>query len=400
MKELLLIARNTYLRRIRSGNFLLLTFGLPALMIVAGAVPILREVRTQLPHFGVVDETASLRSPGDFEYQGEPLKISEFDYEIAANRAFQGGEIDAYLVVPKDYFLGGQPVLYAKEAATESLKDVLRRYLRWASMPGASEWLLDRLSEPVNLSFESLDTTEAVGGGLARILWAATPAALGIIFALSVFTGANQLGSVVVREKDQRAMEIVITSIRPGVLVAGKVLGTSLVSLTQLAIWIGGGAGALALALSGSLSASSLPLRADAFLWALLLGVPGYFLYATIAAGLGVIAGDQAQARQLAGMLGFLGMSPFYLAGIVVGAPNGLLAVALTLFPLTAPTFGLLRMTLTAVPVWQLSLALALILLTLILGIWAVSRIFRAAMLLYGQRLTPRQVWRGFLQAG
>jgi ABC-2 type transport system permease protein len=399
MKKLLLIAKNTYLRRVRSGNFLLLTFGLPALMIVAGAVPILREVRTGLPRLGVVDQTGRLRRPGGFEYPGGTLTIEELGDEAAANQAYQRGEIDAYLVVPEDYFEGGVPTLYARESATESLKEALRRYLRWASLPEAPGWLLDRLENPANLRYRALETGAAVTGGLGRLLWAATPAALGIIFALSVFTGANQLGSVVVREKDQRAMEIVITSIRPRTLVAGKVLGTTLVSLTQLAIWIGGGAGGLALALSGSLGSSGVPLRWDAFLWALLLGVPGYFLYATIAAGLGVIAGDQAQARQLAGMLGFLGMSPFYLAGVVVGAPNGALAVALTLFPLSAPTFGLMRMTLTAVPAWQLSLAVGLILLSLALGMWAVSRIFRAAMLLYGQRLAPKEIWRALLQA-
>ncbi len=399
MRGLLLIAKNTYMRRLRSGSFLLLTFGLPALMVVAGAIPVLREVRSQLPRLAVVDETGQLQGPAGFQYPDGPMTIEQFPDEGGAVQAYRSGEIDAYLIVPPDYFDGGVPTLYAKEAATETLKDVLRRYLRWASLPGAQGWLLDRLAEPANLRFQALATGERVQGGLPRLLWAATPAALGILFALAVFTGATQLGSVVVREKDQRVMEIIVTSIRPATLVAGKVLGATLVSLTQLAIWTIGGAGALALALSGPLASSAVPVRWDAFLWALLLGVPGYFLYATIAAGLGVIAGDQAQARQLAGMLGFLGMAPFYLAAFIVSAPNGPLAVALSLFPLSAPTFGLIRMTLTTVPSWQLASAAGLILISLFLGIWAISRIFRAGMLLYGQRLAPQEIWRALVQA-
>jgi ABC-type Na+ efflux pump permease subunit len=67
--------------------------------------------------------------------------------------------------------------------------------------------------------------------------------------------------------------------------------------------------------------------------------------------------------------------------------------VALTLFPLTAPTFALIRMVITEVPIWQLAGSAALILLGLGLSIYVVARIFRAAMLLYGQTLRPREIW-------
>jgi ABC-2 type transport system permease protein len=134
-------------------------------------------------------------------------------------------------------------------------------------------------------------------------------------------------------------------------------------------------------------------------LWAALLCGPGYFLYAFLAAGLGLIAGDQQQARQLSGLLGFLGLAPLYFMGALVNAMDGPLAIGLTWFPLTAPVIALFRLALTQVPVWQLIVSLAILILSLAASIWFVARIFRSAMLLYGQSLRPKQIWQVLWQA-
>jgi ABC-2 type transport system permease protein len=267
-------------------------------------------------------------------------------------------------------------------------------------LPEAPDWLLARIDDPMSLRYIALESGAAVQEGIGLIVWGGTPVLLAFIFALSVFTGSNQLGTSVVREKDQRAMEMVITSIRPRTLVAGKVLGMTLVSLTQLGIWALGGGIAVSLVLSRIVDASTISMRWEALIWALLLGIPGYFLYAFIGAGLGIIAGDHQQARQLSGLLGMLGLSPLYLVGVLVSAPDGPLAVFLSLFPLTAPAFSLIRMTLTNVPLWQLIAGLGLILISLMFSLWAVTRVFRAAMLLHGQRLAPKEIWRALRGSG
>jgi len=197
-----------------------------------------------------------------------------------------------------------------------------------------------------------------------------------------------------VREKDQRAMEMVITSLSPTELVAGKVMGMTLLSLTQFGIWIVGGGIAAAVALIGKIQLSELVIPWVSLGWGLLLAIPAYFMYAVLASGLGIIAGDRQQAQQLAGALGLIGLSPLYVLTALLNAPNGSLAVALTLFPLTSPMIALIRMVLTEVPTWQLAGAFGIIILSLLGSIWAVSRIFRGAMLIYGQSLRPRQIWQ------
>jgi ABC-2 type transport system permease protein len=227
----------------------------------------------------------------------------------------------------------------------------------------------------------------------------ATPALLALVFVLTVFTSANQMGSAVVREKEQRAMEMVITSLSPRELVIGKVLGMTLLSLTQVGVWVIGASTAVGLALFGTLSVQDLTIPWWALMWGVLLGVPAYFLYAVLGSGLGVIAGDKQQARQLSGMLGFLGMGPLYLMGAIINNLDGPLGVGLTLFPLTAPTIALFRMTLSDVPTWQLVASFGIIIVSLVVSIWIVARIFRAAMLMYGQSLRPRQIIRALREA-
>lgn len=185
---------------------------------------------------------------------------------------------------------------------------------------------------------------------------------------------------------------MIITSMTPRELVAGKVLGMSLLSLTQISIWTLGGGIAAGLALSGSVDLQSISVPWQAVMWALLLGVPGYYLQAMVAAGAGIIAGDTQQAEQLTGVLGFLIFVPLALLGQLIDSPDGPLAVGLTLFPFTGPMVGLIRMALTDVPTWQLVTSLALILVSLAGSIWLVGRIFRAAMLMYGRALRPRQI--------
>lgn len=174
----------------------------------------------------------------------------------------------------------------------------------------------------------------------------------------------------------------------------------TLLSSTQVSIWILAASSAVFLFFRDDLIGKSIAMPWEAMIWAVLLCVPGYFLFALIGAGLGIIAGDMEQARQLSGMLGFIGMGPMYLMGVVVNAVDGPLAVGLTLFPFTAPTLSLFRMALTDVPTWQLAASFLILILCLLGSIWFVARIFRVTMLLYGQKLTLKQILQALSASG
>jgi ABC-2 type transport system permease protein len=399
MRKIWLIATTTYRRRIRSGTFLFLTFGLPVLMVIAGAIPFIRAWGGDLPAVGYVDQTGRLAPVTQVPIEDATLTLSAYADTGAAQTAFQRGEIAGYLVIPDDYFQGQPAAFYAEEEPGGKLEEALTAFMRRAMLPDEPAWTLDRLADPSEVTYVARDSGEEIAEGPAVAVRFATPLVLALVFAIAVLTGASQMGSAIVREKDQRSMEMIITSLAPRELVAGKVLGMTLLSLTQVGIWAVGGGIAIGLALSSAVDVQTLSIPWEAPMWALLLGVPGYFLYAVLASGLGVIAGDSQQAQQLAGILGLLGLAPLWFMGLLINALNGPLAVGLTMFPLIAPMIGLSRMALVEVPTWQLITSLAILVASLIGSILLVARIFRAAMLMYGQALQPRQLLQALREA-
>ena len=400
MNKLWLVAKNTYQQRIRSSTFLMLTFGIPLIMVVAGAIPILTELRAEIPTVGYVDQTGKLGEVKEVEYEEEILSLKPYVDQEAGREALEAGEIGGLLILPGDYLEGGAPLYRAEKEPSEKLKGALEKAIRTGLLSGAPAWQVDRLEDPTNFTYTAQTTGKRVSEGPAVIIRVAIPVFFAMVFVLAIFTGANQMGSVMVQEKDQRAMEMVITSIAPRELVAGKVLGMTLLSMTQVVVWVLGAGTAVFLFFREDLIGHALSIPWNALLWAGLLCIPGYFLFALVGAGLGVIAGDVTQARQLAGMLGFLGMGPLYFMGMIVNAVDGPLAVGLTLFPFTAPTIGLFRMALTEVPVWQLMVSFLILVGSLLFSIWLVARVFRATMLLYGQKLKPAEIMQAISQSG
>jgi ABC-2 type transport system permease protein len=393
MKKIWLMAVATYKQRVRSGSFLILTFILPAMMIVAGAIPVIISLRgEEITRVGYIDETSQLAAVDQVDVDGSILNFQRFVDVDAAQSAWQQGEIDGYLVFPEGYLQGESPAFYGASEPSQSVELGMRNFVRQALLPQSPSWLVERLEDPSKQVFIAQNTGEQVSEGIGLIVRAAMPAAFSIVLGLSLLLTSSQMGAVIVREKDQRSMEIVITSIGPRQLVTGKVLGMTLLVLTQFAIWGIGAAIGIGLALAGEFTLQEINLPWEVFLWAFLLGVPGYFLYAVLAAGLGIIAGDTRQAQQLSGFLGFIGLIPLWFAGVLIQSPNSPLAVGLTLFPLTGPIFALLRMSFVEIPLWQLGLSLVFLLVSLVLGIWLVSRIFRIAMLMYGQSFNLKQV--------
>jgi ABC-2 type transport system permease protein len=397
MNKTWLVAGATYRRRVRSGSYLALTLVVPLLMVVVGALSLwLTGFGAKLPPIGYVDQTGQLGAVSSvpvMETQ-DSLLVTAYPDVGAAEAALQGGSIAGYLVIPPHYLSGAEEAaFYGDEAPSAALQVALAALVRRALLPDAPAWVEARLDTPSTIVHVVPARELEVVEGPALVIRFALPALLAILLAFLIFTGASQMGSAVVQEKESRAMEMVITSLSPRQLLVGKVLGTALLALTQLGAWLIGGAIAVLLAGVTPADLAALRIPWPVLAWALLLGVPGYFLFAVLAAGLGIVAGDSRQAQQLSGTLGLFVMAPLWFAGQLVAAPDSTVAVALTLFPLTAPVFALFRMALTEVPTWQLITAFILIGFSLVAAVWLVARLFRTAMLLYGQALRPRQVW-------
>ena len=248
--------------------------------------------------------------------------------------------------------------------------------------------------------FEAREVTAeghgAAASGEAMIMTAII--AVFVIYFIILLYGNSVLRGVR-EEKENRVVEIVLSSIRAEQLMAGKVFGIGGACLLQVAIWVG--VAALVAAFGEDIVRSmggqpptlpNLPLSAAFIYVAFFAG--GFFLYASIYAALGSLAtsGQDAQNMQFAAMVPL--MVAFFMAFGVMNDPESRLAVVASLIPFTSLIVVPLRAILGAIPWPQTLLAAVLLALTCWGTLWIAGRIYRVTVLATGQRPSLRRLWR------
>jgi ABC-2 type transport system permease protein len=217
------------------------------------------------------------------------------------------------------------------------------------------------------------------------------PFITGLIFIIIINISGGYLLQSVVDEKDNRTMEVLITSVSPEALMAGKILGNLAVGLTQLAIWLGFGLGGMAIfqLLSGY---PLLPvIGGEHFLLIMGLILPGFIMVAALMTLVGVTATEMREAQQVSVLFTMPMVSPFWFAGAILQHPGNPLTTFLSIFPLTAIVTMPLRSSISAVPAWQMALAILLMWASALGALWLASRGFRQGMLVYGKRIRLKE---------
>lgn len=394
MNNFWLIAGHEYRNRVGKRSFLLTTFGIPALMGLIIVVSIFAAISNQSDKpLGYVDQ-AGVLSPGvmpETSRSAESVPLLSFPDEASARDALEQGEIQAYYVVPRDYMHNRQvQIYYWQDAPQDSVRRDFNRFLRANLAAGQPTQVRPRLIGEPNLTVRTLDGSRQIGS--QDIVSVILPFLSAFIFYFSVMTSAGFLLRVVADEKENRTMEILITSMTPEQLIGGKTVGLMGVCLTQLGIWI------LTIGVGLVVAAQFVQaLRSFQVPWSLMFIVLIYFLpaYTLIAAMMTAVGGAVAETRQgqqVAGILNLLFILPMLLSGLVFSNPDSPVLLLFTLFPTTSFITVMLRWTTSVIPFWQLAASWILLVASAGLGMWASARIFRAGMLRYGQSLDLRAV--------
>jgi len=219
------------------------------------------------------------------------------------------------------------------------------------------------------------------------------------MFFMFLTMNSGMLLSNISGEKQNRTMEILMLSITPQQMLAGKMLGLGTAGLLQSGAWIG----ALWTMLRIGGGVMSLPPEFQLPAWliaiSLIYFLLGYALYASLLAGIGALVPDVKAGSQASGLV----LSPLiigYMLNVMpftLNVPNGVLATTISLFPLTSPVSMIMRMTVGGVPFWQLALSLGLLAISVALALRAVGKVFRTQMILSGQPFTVRRYLRALL---
>jgi len=214
----------------------------------------------------------------------------------------------------------------------------------------------------------------------------------GILIYMSLLLNGQMVAQGVVEEKSSRVVELLLSTIRPWQLMAGKVLGIGFVGLVQMAV-IGGVGVAAALALDVlSISASA---AVGTVIWLIVWYLLGFVMYSLVFAALGALVSRQ---EDVGGVITPALM--FVIVGYVIGIsvlpsePDNALAEVLSVIPVFAPTLMPMRLAMGGVPVWEAALSVALVVALIPLLVWLAGRIYANAVMRSGARVKLKDALR------
>ena len=403
------VGRHEYVINVKKAGFIIMTAAIPALGIIAlllatvfsgASENLLSNIARQFEigdrPIGVVDRTGDF-SPIDQPYQ-EDLVL--FANEEQAEAALRDEEISKVMVITEDYLETGEIIAISDgdnlDAASISDSDTVRAFLLDHLLEGRGDPAVqERVTDPINVSLRSLDgdEDEAESNPLSMVLNMIVPYILSVFLMMTIFTSSGYLLRSVSEEKESRVIEVVVSSVRPIELMAGKVLGLGALGLTQVLVWListsllSGGATAL-LAAAGAIA-----LPSHFLILGILYYLLGFTLYAILMAGFGSLGTTMQESQKLAGIFSFGAAIPYMLSGLLFANPNSVVARILSYFPLTSPTMMMMRMALTTPPWTEITLSLGLLALSLPAALWVGAKLFQVGLLIYGKRPTLKEIW-------
>jgi ABC-2 type transport system permease protein len=211
-----------------------------------------------------------------------------------------------------------------------------------------------------------------------------------ILLYLALVTSGTWVASGIVEEKSSRVVEVVLSAIRPGELLAGKVLGIGAVALAQVAAATASAAATRVVLHSLSLPDNFAAAAAGVLGWFVL----GYALYASAYAAAASLVSRQEDAPAVTTPLTLVMAAAFLVAMTSAQHPNSLLVHVLSLVPLFAPLLMPLRIASGAVDAWEIAVAVVLTLACIAATAWLAARIYAATVLRGGARLPLRSALR------
>jgi ABC-2 type transport system permease protein len=416
MSAIVPIMKREYLTRVRTKAFWISTTLVPLLLLAVMIIPavIAARSKTRPEPILVVDAI------GDFypvlttmldknrgkqavaPVRQEPVGNRSLD-EIRRqlNERAEKGEIQGYAIVDQKGFEEGEVVYYAKNPSSAMDDDWFRSNFRGAvtryrlAKLGLKESDIDVVSKGVSLNvLRATNDPKKEGSGLSALF-------MSLILVVFMYSALIMYGMYVLRgvleEKTNRIVEVIVASVKPFELMAGKILGIGAVGLTQLLIWtlFGLVASAPQLAVALSISRDVLPrVSGMTLVFFPIFFVLGYFLYATLYAGIGSMFNSDEDAQQMAMIPVMLIVVSFAMFNVVLRNPNGTLALVLSLIPFFAPILMFLRIAIETPPAWQIALSIAIMIGTTVLMTWIVGKIYRVGILMYGKKPTLPEIAR------
>jgi ABC-2 type transport system permease protein len=438
MNKTLLILKHEYLKRVKKKSFIILTLLVPFLFAGMFALIIFLSINNDKKErtIAVFDESSLFLNELGEEGMTKYVFIPKEEYErIKSN--LKGSEFYALLFIPGDIYTNNRAQLFSEKQVPFELTEQIQQKLSSYIENDKRQKIIDETGIPdleqrlantrttIRLNTLKISQTGETQKSSSVIAFIASYA-MGIIIYFFVFMYGAMVMRGVMEEKKSRIIEVIISSVKPVELMAGKIFATALVGLTQVAIWIAMGVAVLipaqafltpqsAQQVSQSIMESqqqmnsavaqaaennkvleviemisnlNLPLIIFAFVFYFLVG---YLLYSSLLGAIGAAVDNDEDAQQMV----FPVTIPLILSIMVLfsiaKSPEGPVAFWFSIIPLTSPVAMMARIP-YGIPLWELLLSMSLLVLTTIGVIAAAAKIYRVGLLMYGKKVNLKEL--------
>jgi ABC-2 type transport system permease protein len=410
MHNILLIARREYQEQIRSKAFKLSTVGLPAafalilsvnyfsnlglgahkhLVIAAGNAALANDIRGRLQSGKNATASIDVKAPARPEDRATLVEQSQaklIDGFLWIETPDGGAPTATYISRSSGDFMTATRL---KNALNDGL---VSQHLTGSGMKQADA---DALIKGVTLkTFQVRKDGQLIKSNAMASFYKGYLMALLLTMTTMIY-GLNVARSII-QEKTSRVFEVMLSTVKPSDMLAGKLIGAGTVGLTQIAIWLVGGAAILVTPLAAAALSGDLAVH---FSWVECVLFPVYFvlgflLFSSLFAGLAATCENEQELQMYTPLAAAPTWLSFGMILLIVNDSNSFWPVVASLFPPTAPIVMFLRMASQTPPVWQFAVSILL----LILGIWGTlwfsSRLYRVGILMYGKRATLPELLR------
>jgi ABC-2 type transport system permease protein len=349
----------------------------------------------QITNIGYVDQTGGF---SQFNSQGT-VELKPYNTPDTALRALVQKDVKEYFVIPADYATNGMVTIYtlekqltAPQEVQTAIKNFLSSNLMVNKIPGAT---INVIESPLYLNTVRVTDTGEVAkdqGGLSNLI---IPLIFGVLLAMSLSFSSSYLLQGLGEEKENRLMEILLSSVSTRQLVTGKVLGIGVAGLIQVVIWVISLPLLLHLA-SASIGGfiSTIHIQANFLAAGIVYFILGYLLFAVLALCIASISPTAREGQGMAAIFTMFSVAPFWFLSLLMLFPNSSVWIVFSIFPFSAPVLVILRLGLYGIPVWQLAASMAVMVLSIIAGLLLAAKLLRIYLLMYGKRPTIPEIVR------
>ncbi|MCB0213034.1 MAG: ABC transporter permease [Anaerolineae bacterium] len=374
-----------YWGNITRPSYLLFTFGFPLFIValpLGGGLALALALRSALPPtdprpVGLVDQAHVVDNASTPPH--DPVEVLLFDDVDTAKQALSQETIQAYYHIPVDYWETGQVIIAYQVAPTPPIDSMIGHWIEDQIKAKAPARILARVGTGPSITHQGLAGDSPRFDDMSMIAPIVVFVVIYMSRLISTFTASYMFDSIT-NEAEDRTLEILITTVTPFQFVLGKFFGLLAVGLTQIGMWFG----AAAAIVFGVGYVWGIDVISPVLTWpylSLVISVLAatYLIDQILAAALGLKRISSGSGHLLFNTINMvLTIALLYAMYFVPRHPDAPVAVAASLFPLTASVFLLLRVVISEVPIWQIVLSQCLLWASVVVGMFWLRELLQA----------------------